>query len=182
MIGCNCPQAIKPREVILRKGDDPYAVRTLLGWCTIGPVIPCQNAQEDGYESDVATCHRTMSHEIESEIPTNLNFIPKIQAKEEINPFAVKTMFEADFSERHSITQDFSQEDRKFLATLRDGIHHSEDCHYEIPLPLKEPIPNLPNNREVALRRLNQLKRRFDSNKKYKEDYTAFMESMIQNG
>ena len=30
--------------------------------------------------------------------------------------------------------------------------------------------------------RLNQLKRRFDSNKKYKEDYTAFMESMIQNG
>jgi len=31
LIGCNCPRAIKPREVILGKGDDPYAVRTLLG-------------------------------------------------------------------------------------------------------------------------------------------------------
>ena len=182
LIGCNCPRAIKPREVILGKGDDPYAVRTLLGWCTIGPVIPHQNAQEDGDESDVATCNRIMSHEIGSDIPTNLNFIPKIQTKEEINPFAVKKMFEADFSERHSITQDFSQEDRKFLATVKDGIHHREDGHYEMPLPLKEPSPNLPNNREVALRRLNQLKRRFDSNKKYKEDYTTFMESMIQNG
>lgn len=182
LIGCNCPRAIKPREVILGKGDDPYAVRTLLGWCIIGPVIPHQNAQEDGDESDVATCNRIMSHEIGSDIPTNLNFIPKIQTKEEINPFAVKKMFEADFSERHSITQDFSQEDRKFLATAKDGIHHREDGHYEMPLPLKEPSPNLPNNREVALRRLNQLKRRFDSNKKYKEDYTTFMESMIQNG
>ena len=168
LIGFNCPRGIKLREVILGKGDDPCAVRTLLGWCIIGPVVPHQNAQEDSDESDVATCHRIMSHEIRSDIPTNLNFIPKIQIKEEINPFAVNTMFEADFSERHSTTQDFSPEDRKFLATLRDGIHHREDSHYEMALPLKEPTPNLPNNREVALRRLNQLKRRFDSNKKYK--------------
>ena len=90
LIGCNCPRAIKPREVVLGKGDDPYAVRTLLGWCIIGPVVPRQNAQEDGDESDVATCNRIMSHEIGSDIPTNLNFIPKIQTKEEINPFAVK--------------------------------------------------------------------------------------------
>ena len=32
LIGCNCPRAIKPREVVLRKGDDPHAVKTLLGW------------------------------------------------------------------------------------------------------------------------------------------------------
>ena len=53
--------------------------------------------------------------------------------------------------------------------------------NYEMPLPLKEPSPNLPN-REVALHWLNQLKRRFDSNKKYKENNTIFMKSMIQNG
>lgn len=123
-----------------------------------------------------------MSHEIGSDIPTNLNFIAKIQTKEEINPYAVKTMFEADFSERHSITQVLYQEDKKFLAIVKDGIHHREDGHYEMPLPLKEPTPNLPNNRDVAQRRLNQLKRRFESNKKYKEDYIAFMANMIQNG
>ena len=183
LIGCNCPRAIKPREVILGKGDDPHAVRTLLGWCNIGPVTPHQNVQGDGEEEpDIATCNRIMSHEIGSDIPTNLNFIPKIQTKEEINPCAVKTMFEADFSERHSITQVFFREDRKFLAIVKDGIHHREDGDYEMPLPLKQPTPNLPNNREVTHRRLNQLKRRFESNKKYKEDYIAFMEKMIQNG
>ena len=31
LIGCNCPKAIKPKEVILGKGDDPYAVRSILG-------------------------------------------------------------------------------------------------------------------------------------------------------
>ena len=31
------------------------------------------------------------------------------------------TMFEADFSERHNITQAYSQEDRKFLAIVRDS-------------------------------------------------------------
>lgn len=40
------------------------------------------------------------------------------------------TMFEADFSERHNITQAYSQEDRKFLAIVRDGIHHREGGHY----------------------------------------------------
>ena len=29
LIGCNCPRAIKPREVILGKGDDSYAVKNL---------------------------------------------------------------------------------------------------------------------------------------------------------
>jgi len=51
-----------------------------------------------------------------------------------------------------------------------------------MPLPLKDPSPPLLNNRGVALRRLSQLKRRFESNKKYKEDHVAFMESMIQSG
>ena len=47
LIGCNCPHAIKPREVILGKGDDPYAVRTLLGWGIVGPVTPHQESQEE---------------------------------------------------------------------------------------------------------------------------------------
>jgi len=99
----------------------------------------------------------------------------------EINPYAVKTMFETDFSERHSTEQSLPQEN-KFLTIVEDGIHHCESGHYEMPLPLKHPSPPLLNNRKVALHRLSQLKRRFESNKKYKEDYVAFMESMIQSG
>ena len=43
LIGCNCPKAIKPKEVITGKSEDPYAVRTLLGWCIVGPVTSTQS-------------------------------------------------------------------------------------------------------------------------------------------
>ena len=36
LIGANCTKAIKPREVIPGADDDPYAVRTTLGWGVIG--------------------------------------------------------------------------------------------------------------------------------------------------
>ena len=28
-----------------------------------------------------------------------------------------------------------SQEDREFLRKAKEGIHHREDLHYELPLP-----------------------------------------------
>ncbi|XP_047502961.1 uncharacterized protein LOC125048341 [Penaeus chinensis] len=48
LIGLNCIRAIKPRELIPGKDDEPYAKRTLLGWSIIGRVngyaeeAPCQ--------------------------------------------------------------------------------------------------------------------------------------------
>ena len=32
LIGCKCLKAIKPRDVILGEEEDPYAVKTSLGW------------------------------------------------------------------------------------------------------------------------------------------------------
>lgn len=40
LIGCNCPKALKPQDVILGNNNDPYAVKTKLGWGIIGPVSP----------------------------------------------------------------------------------------------------------------------------------------------
>lgn len=127
-------------------------------------------------------CHRIMSREIGSNPLTSLSFVPKVQFKEEINPHAVKKMFEMDFSEHNSSQEALSKEDRKFLTIVESGIRHCEDGHYEMPLLLRVPAPTLPNNREVAFRHLIQLKRRFKSDRKYKDDYTAFTERVINNG
>ena len=91
-------------------------------------------------------------------------------------------MFEADFSEKDRNSQVLSQENGRFLALVEQGIRHCEDGHYELPLPLNESSASLPNNHEVALRRLSQLKRTIKSDQKYKEDYTTFMENLIKNG
>jgi len=134
LIGCNCPRAIKPREVILGKGDDPYAVRTLLGWGIIGPVTPYQESQDKDEEAESATCNRIMSHEIGNDAPSDLQFISVAQSKEEITSYAVK-MFEADFSERGPAAEALSKEERKFLTIDGKGIRHCEDGHYDMPLP-----------------------------------------------
>ena len=38
LIGLNCPGAVRPRDVICGNENDPYAVRSLLGWNINGPV------------------------------------------------------------------------------------------------------------------------------------------------
>ena len=177
LIGCNCPKAIKPREVITGKGDEPYAVRSLLGWAVIGPVTPKSECGEDEI-----SCNRIVTKEIGTPNPTRCNFIVSPQVKETINPSAVTQMFEQDFSERNNDIQAYSMDDKRFLAKVKEGIVHCEDWHYEIPLPFKQPNLKLPNNRCVALRRLNQLKRRFERDKKYRDDYITFMNGLLKNG
>lgn len=156
-------------------------VTQLLGWEIIGPVTPYQESLDED-EAEFATCNRIMSREIGNNAPLDLQFIPVAHSKGEITPYAVKKMFEADFSKRGSPAEALSKEERKFLTIVGEGIRHGEDGHYEMPLPLRVPSPNLPNNHDVAVRCLNQLKKRFVADSKYKEDYTTFMETVIKKG
>lgn len=86
---------------------------------------------------------------------------------------------ELDFSER-SAEQPMSQDDKKFLSIMEQGIRQREDGHYELPLPFREEGPVLPNNKALALHRLNKLQTRLENNKKYHEDYVTFMDELIE--
>ena len=37
LIGANCPRALEPVQVISSRDGGPYAMKTVLGWCTVGP-------------------------------------------------------------------------------------------------------------------------------------------------
>jgi len=87
LIGSNCPNAIKLKQVIPAKSSDPYAIRTLLGWGIIAPVT---GRQED---SDVS-CHRVAVKEIGREELPSHGFVVEMLIKEIISPEAVKIMFE----------------------------------------------------------------------------------------
>ena len=44
LIGANCLEALEPVEVIPGQNDGPYAIRTTLGWCVVGPIkAQCHN-------------------------------------------------------------------------------------------------------------------------------------------
>ena len=181
LIGSNCPKAIKPKEVIAGKSEDPYAVRTLLGWSIVGPASRSETPlDEDG----VVTCNRIIAHENTPET-SHVSFILEDKTKEVINPSYVKQMLEMDFAEAKDLTpQGLSKEDRRFLNIAETHIHRRDDGHYELPLPLKESFKGLPNNREDAVRRMYHLKKRFMSptNEEYKKEYMKFMGDMIENG
>ena len=85
-------------------------------------------------------------------------------------------MFEQDFTEQKGTSaKSLSKDDRKFLKIVKDSIHRSDHGHYELSLPLRDEAMSLPDNKEVALRRLNQLKKRFASDKQYREDHVKLM-------
>ena len=188
LIGCNCPKAMKPREVITGKSEDPYAVRTLLGWCIVGPTDPADqdNKYSDGkcFEGS-GSCNRIVAREMGQE-DREITFVLNQKTKEDvIDPAAVVRMLNLDFAERKDFSPtSLSKEERQFLAIAEKGIHRAPDRHYELPLPLKNDKVSLPNNKALALHCLQNLKRRFQKpqEKQYQEDYVNFMNKLIDAG
>lgn len=78
-------------------------------------------------------------------------------------------------------TERISQNDILFLNILEDSIHKNTHGHYEMPLPFKE-RPHLPDNKQLAIVRLNHLKRRLLKDETYKEHYVKFMNEVIEKG
>ena len=99
----------------------------------------------------------------------------------DIPPAEIVSILESDFKDGSSCDKHMSQVDMLFLEIIGSGIHHQRDGHYSMPLPFRI-RPNLPNNRNVAVRRISHLKRRFKLDKKYFEDYKRYMEEMMERG
>ena len=93
----------------------------------------------------------------------------------------LEEMYNLEFSEKDSEDKALSNEDERFLQIVRKGIR-KEDNHYEVPLPFRDPYPNLPNNRIQAVQRLSSVKRKMLKDDKYRSDYISFIESIISKG
>ncbi|KAJ8039600.1 hypothetical protein HOLleu_17373 [Holothuria leucospilota] len=174
LIGYNCPRALLPREVIPAVGDGPYGQRTDIGWGVVGIVNP-----EDIHDSacdPIGLSHKILTYEVpvksDLSVPAPQRVRISFQSSvREINPVQIIKVLEQDFSEGDLGVDGYSQDDFKFLAILKAGIHQTKDGHYEMPLPFRKPNPMLPSNKELALHRLKRLERRLKSDPTYKVDY-----------
>ena len=68
------------------------------------------------------------------------------------------------------------------MTIVRAGIHQQDNCHYEMPLPFREETVRLPNNKDLAVKRLRSLHKRLQGDKKYRTDYIRFMNNVIGSG
>jgi hypothetical protein len=152
LIGLNCSRAMRPIQVITGKEDDPYAIRTAVGWGVIGVMD-------------------------KNDAPHKSHYAFRTQV-EEVSPLKILQMFNTDFNERKT-NERFSQEDCRFLEIMSKDIEE-KNGHFEMPLPKKGDI-HLKNNKASALQRLDGLKRKF-RDECYRRDYTKFMEDLIDKG
>ena len=181
-----------PGEIIPGEGDSPYALRSDLGWGIIGKIYQ-PLSREEGDEDEIGVSHPVYTIEacelLDPQVDAEgfhkkgCKFSVTTNVKEVINPFQVMKMFEMDFSEKRTDRQEtLSQEDLQFLKKMEEGIRQTADGHYEMPLPFRSNTPKLPDNKSLALRRLHKLKTQMENDMKYRQDYMAFMQDIIEKG
>ncbi|KAL3973900.1 serine/threonine kinase 17 [Sarotherodon galilaeus] len=159
LIGYSCSKALAPKQVILGGENEPYAVRTALGWSIVGPT------SSYGDSSSMSTvCHRVAV----KELPL-------------VTPADVIKVLESDFKDNDKDNKSVSQDDILFLNMLKEGIYKNTEGHYEMPLPFKE-RPLLPDNKQMATVRLQSLKTKLSKDQRYKEQYIKFMSEILEKG
>ena len=136
----------------------PIRSKLIWGSSIVGNVKDCVNS------SVTSLCHRISVKELPSLTPL----------------ICIKTL-EADFADTGPGERGVSQDDIQFLNILKANTHKNESGHIEMPLPFKV-RPTLPHNRKLAIIWLKQLKKKTDTNPKFKEDYIKFKENILKDG
>ena len=177
LIGSNCPKALEPMDIPASANGGPYALKTFAGWAIVGPLHMTNTEQQK------VDCNRIAAFEVGSEKLLGHHFAIEDKVKEIIVPLTLNKMFELDFHERFDEkNRQYSQEDKKFLKIVHQGIRRTDDNHYEIPLPFRSDDVCFPDNREQVLQRACWLTRKFTRNSKFYEDYVNFMNDIIRKG
>ncbi|KAI3359305.1 hypothetical protein L3Q82_002621 [Scortum barcoo] len=161
LIGSNVHKALEPWHVINRRGNGPYAVRTVLGWTVNGPLRDNTNSDSVNCGYSQATVNRISVENVEQLLLQQYNH---------------------DFPERLCDDKvEMSQEDQQFMNCVRDSTYHANG-HYVIGLPKKKFVVTMPNNHSVAVQRPLTLKRKFKRNPIFHQEYSDFMKDMIEKG
>lgn len=168
LIGLNCPKAIKPLEVVAGDDNEPWAIRTSLGWSVVGYM---------GETSSEAMC-LYVSADGQEKVR---HFAFRIKARE-VHSGQIARMMDADFEPHKTDDTKISQEDSQFIDIMKQEMRQRPDGHFEAPLPLKDRTVIFPNNKEQAHQRLQGLKRRLQKDVPFKEAYVSFVQEMLDKG
>ena len=182
LIGANCMKALEPMKIIPSKEDGPYAYKTLLGWCIVGPIINTETERS-------ISCHRVAVKDVTSSRLAPHHFGVEKSIKDISLEEMFKMMYSNDFNEHDATVADsitssvdeISIEDKKFLDIVEKNTS-KKDYHYVVPLPFRDGRLVMPNNRVEAFRRLMFLKQIFLKDQKFFDDYKTFMDNLLVKG
>ena len=153
LIGQDCPEALMPLTTIPGGKGEPYAVRTRLGWSVSGPV-----------SNSVARL--SSSHYISNE--------GLLQEK-------VDRFWKLESSGIYEQEKSMSVDDRRVLALWDEKVSFSGG-HYVLPIPFKSSTLKLPDNQQMAEKRLSSLRRKLEKNKDLHQKYVDGKSDLLEQG
>ena len=168
-------------EVIPSQQDGPYAYRTILGWCVVGPIVD--------EKPDVVSCNWIALLQAENGSIVKHHFEVQNKCEDIGIKEMLRKIYMSDFQDTISEQElsiigkmlEIANEDRRFLKIL-DAQTTEVGNQYQTTLPLKNPDVKLPNNRKVAERRLLYLNKRLMKRDKFHKQYTEFMQEILEQG
>ena len=177
LIGQDCPRAIEPYETVHGIGNEPYAVRKVLGWCVMGPLIETHNTIKCNF-----TKYKIPASNIDTQTPSKHHFSITETLRDTDVSDRLKEMWASDFNETNGEMQAMSMDDKEFLRVMEKNVRHVQG-KYELPLPIKnESKLKVSNGLQQAQARIRGIRRRFKNDKKFQEDYSSFMKTLIDKG
>ncbi len=176
LVGADCAKAKEPYKVIPSADGGPFAVRTPLGWCVSGAV----NSRES-FSDGTLVCNSIAVNDISTGQLAEHHFTIKEELRDNEISDALLHMYQIEFTEISKDDKTFSVEDKRFIDIM-DNCARKVGNHHMLPLPLRNELVELPNNRSIALQRIQTLKRRFQKDTEHHSEYTKFMNKLLDRG
>ena len=178
LIGADCIKALEPLEFIKSQSNGPYAYRTKLGWCIVGPITKASRP------SGAPTCNRIAVRDVCNNCIGKHHFEISTSIKDNEIPDMLERMYNGDFVENTDKLKisdaAFSEDEKQFMQLMDNNVQRSNG-KYVLPLPFRSEA-TLPNNRIVAEKRLAHLKRKFMKDTQFFNHYKAFIDALIKGG
>ena len=180
LIGANCIQALEPTKIMQSEGGGPYAYKTWLGWCVVGPI----NCISKGITT---SCNCVVVRDVESSKFASYHFAMEKSVKDISLEETFQAMYRHYFNEPELVRTstmlkcgEVSHEEKKFMEIFDRGTSKKND-HYVVPLSFRDPSLMLPNDKQHAIQRLMGLKRTFMKDNKFFQDYLSFMGNLLRS-
>ena len=156
LIGTNVQEAFIPLEVKKGNPNEPFAIRSCLGWSILHGSVRCSDKHQ-----------------------FNLNHVSceEVSLSRQLEDF---WRVESYGTEKRS-QKSMSVEDLRAMKIIENTIS-KVDRHYQIGLLWKQEDPSLPFNRAAAEARLQHLKKRFSRDPELETKYRAVIDGYINMG
>lgn len=156
LIGGDCPDAFWVLDERRGTGNEPYAVKFLLGWTLLGPVGPAHQ--------------------------TGRAHVNLVHSKDDLLQLQVERFWRSDFSDCLAESRvSMSLEDKQALEIIKETVTLVKG-HYQIGLPRKRRPTLISNNRSLAESRLDQLKKRLLKNEDLRAKHNTTMNEYLSKG